>query len=75
MSLKGKNKGLIAVVTLCDFGDALRKEELQYHFSVDASKKAYKKIRSIYHGIHGWRVWQELRPSNVIINDTNKEIK
>jgi hypothetical protein len=41
------------------------------HFSVDTAKKAYNKIRNIYHGIHGWRVWQETLPDHNVINDTN----
>ena len=75
MSLKGKSKDRVVAVTLCDFGDALRKDDLHYHFSVDAAKKAYNKIRSIYHGIHKWRVWQETLPDHTVINDTKKEIK
>jgi hypothetical protein len=71
MSLKGKSKDQVVAVTLCDFGDALRKDELRYHFSVDTAKKAYNKIRNIYHGIHGWRVWQETLPDHNVINDTN----
>ena len=73
--LKEKRKDRAVAVTLCDFGDALRKDELHYHFSVDAAKKAYNRIRSIYHGIHGWRVWQEILSDHTVINDTNKELK
>jgi hypothetical protein len=73
MPLKVKSKNQIVAVTLCDFGDPLRRDELHYHFSVNTAKKAYNNIRNIYHGIYGWRVWQETLSDHTVINDTNKE--
>jgi Na+-transporting NADH:ubiquinone oxidoreductase subunit NqrC len=60
----------IKAVTLCDFGDVSRRHVLRKHFSKETAKKAYNKIRSIYYGIHGWRVWQETLPCKIVINDT-----
>lgn len=65
---------IFAVITLCDFGDSGRVDVLQYHLSEESAKRAYEKIRKIYHEINGWRVWQEVRSSH-IINDTSKTLK
>lgn len=59
-------------VTLCNFGNANRRDILQKHISKDTAKKAFRKIQNIYHRIHGWRVWQETLPYQTIINDTIK---
>jgi hypothetical protein len=68
MSLRTSNH---VAITLCDFGYRGRADVLQYHLSEESAKRAYKKIRKIYHEIYGWRVWQEVMSGHVI-NDTSK---
>jgi hypothetical protein len=59
-------------ITLCNFGNAHRRTVLQKHLSENTAKKSFKRIQNIYHGIHGWRVWQETFPDQTVINDTIK---
>jgi len=64
------------VKTYCNFGRPDRRDVLSTHSSLDAAKKAFKRLRKIYsHESHfdtdreEWRCWQVDYAGN-IINDT-----
>lgn len=79
MSVRGKRDCDWVAETLCDFGERGRATSLGHHFSVGAAVRhfTWKRILRIYgpYGTSGkrekWRVWQALRATGEIINDTH----
>jgi hypothetical protein len=61
MSVKGKKKDDWVAMTLVDCGSPYRRVEWRRHFSFAAAFRAYPKIWSIVHLLHGWAVWIEKR--------------
>jgi len=61
MSVKGKKEDDWVAKTVCDFGEVGREETLTHHYYLSTAFRAYRKHWDIYHKIHGWKVWIELR--------------
>jgi hypothetical protein len=64
--------------TYCDFGDETKKRRISKHFSLTAADRAFKRLSAIYShrsrisSRENWRLWQENRAGDHIINDTGK---
>lgn len=71
MSVLGRKKDDWEYITLCDFGDYLRRHIVRHHFSLQAALNAYEDLKKIY-GQNSERCWQEDREGN-IINDNHNE--
>lgn len=69
MSVAGKKKHEWVAVTLCDFGQNGRREEIRHHYSIDAALNSFKEICKIY-GKKPERCWQETRDGE-LINDNS----
>lgn len=81
MSVRGKRNCDWVAETLCDFGERGRATSLGHHFSVGAAVRyfTWKRLLRLYgpyrvfntSGGRRWRVWQVLRATHEIINDTH----
>lgn len=56
--------------TYCDFGKPDRVDKLQRHRSEGAARRQFKRARTVYHKIHGWRLWVVNLATNDVILDT-----
>lgn len=57
--------------TFCDFGQVWCEDRVGKHKNLQTARRQFKRIASIYYGIHGWRVWT-IASSGQVICDTSK---
>lgn len=69
MSVLGKGHDEWVAQTICDFGACWRREVIQVHYSMDAARRAYRKLLKTW-GNEG-RLWQETK-DGVVINDNSE---